>query len=96
MPQIKLSTRASSDLKRLYDFLSEKDERVANNAIDTIKASFKYIAQMPLIGRPVDDELRELVIDFGSSGYIALYHYDTYIDVVIILAIRHQREFDYK
>lgn len=96
MPRIKISPRASSDLTRLFNFLAEKDKQIANNAIDTIKASFKYLVQMPFIGRPVEDELRELVIDFGSSGYLALYHYDTYIDVIIILAVRHQKEFDYK
>jgi len=96
MPQVKLTPRAGQDLKRLYDFLLAKDERVAGNAIETIKAAFRPLAHLPLIGRPIEDDLRELVIDFGRSGYLALYHYDTDIDTVIILAIRHQRENDYK
>lgn len=96
MPQVKLTPRAGQDLKRLYDFLLAKDERVAGNAIETIKAAFKPLAYLPMIGRPIEDDLRELVIDFGRSGYLALYHYDTDIDTVIILAIRHQRENDYK
>jgi len=41
MPQVKLTPRAGQDLKRLYDFLLAKDERVAGNAIETIKAAFK-------------------------------------------------------
>jgi plasmid stabilization system protein ParE len=96
MPQVKLTPRAAQDLKRLYDFLLAKDEQVASNAIETIKAAFRPLANLPMIGRPIEDDLRELVIDFGRSGYLALYHYDTDIDTVIILAIRHQRENDYK
>jgi hypothetical protein len=36
--------------------------------------------------------LRELVISYGKSGYIALYSYESSDDVALILAIRHQRE----
>jgi len=41
-------------------------------------------------------DFRELVIDFGTSGYLVLYCYETSLDVVTILAIKHQREFDCK
>jgi plasmid stabilization system protein ParE len=51
----------------------------------------------PEIGRPSTDmpELRELVISFGDSGYVALYRYDPVDDVVFVLAFRHQREAGY-
>jgi len=51
-----------------------------------------------MIGRPVEDydDLRELVIDFGATGYLALYRFEPSLDVVTILAIKHQREDDYK
>ncbi len=45
--------------------------------------------------RSVDEPLRELVISFGRSGYIALYRFKPESDEVRILAIRHQREIDY-
>ena len=50
----------------------------------------------PEMGRPVDDmepEYREWLIDFGDSGYVALYHYDG--TTAIIVAVRHQRESGY-
>jgi plasmid stabilization system protein ParE len=50
---------------------------------------------VPEIGRVVDDALRELVIDFGSAGYVALYHFDALRDSVVFLAIKHQREDSY-
>ena len=51
-----------------------------------------------MIGRPIEDhpELRELTIDFGSSGYLVMYRYEPAADTVVILAIKHQREDDYK
>lgn len=50
-----------------------------------------------MIGRPVEDhdDLRELVIDFGSTGYLALYRFEPSFSVVTILAIKHQREDEY-
>lgn len=40
-------------------------------------------------------ELRELVIPFGDSGYVALYLHDTNDDTVYVLAFRHQHEAGY-
>lgn len=40
-------------------------------------------------------ELRELVIAFGETGYVALYHHETADDAVYILAFRHQKEAGY-
>ena len=41
------------------------------------------------------NEHRELVIDFGGSGYVALYRYER-VEFVTVLAIRHQRETAYR
>lgn len=51
----------------------------------------------PEIGRPLNDTpaLRELIIPFGDSGYIALYHYESFQDIVYVLAFRHQKEVGY-
>ena len=61
-----------------------------------IREGVKVLALQPGIGRPVEDmepEFREWLIDFGDSGYVALYRYDG--ETAVILAVRHQREFDY-
>ncbi len=55
------------------------------------------LAQHPEIGRPAEDmepEYREWLIDFGDSGYVALYRYDG--ETVLIVAVRHQREAGYQ
>jgi len=54
-------------------------------AVDNLKAH-------PLIGRRGDGELRELVISYGRTGYIALYRFVVSQDEVRILALRHQRQ----
>ena len=43
---------------------------------------------------PGDPFLRELVIGFGASGYVALFEVDDE-RTVTVLAVRHQREDDY-
>jgi hypothetical protein len=39
--------------------------------------------------------LRELVIAFGDSGYVALYRHEPASDAVYVLAFRHQTEVGY-
>lgn len=41
----------------------------------------------------MDIEYRELPIDFGDSGYVALYRYE--VDLVTVLSLRHQKEVGY-
>jgi hypothetical protein len=37
----------------------------------------------------------EAVVEFGNSGYVALYFLDEIQDLVIVLTIKHQRENNY-
>ena len=98
MPRVILSARAQGDIGRLRNFLLEKDINAAKRAVLAIREAFLPLKQSPVIGRPVEDhpELRELIIDFGATGYLALYRYERANDTVVILAIKHQREDDYK
>ncbi|WP_245519153.1 type II toxin-antitoxin system RelE/ParE family toxin [Neorhizobium sp. BT27B] len=49
------------------------------------------------MGRPFSDNepLRELLIPFGSSGYVALYRFEPADNTGYILAFRYQREAGY-
>lgn len=51
----------------------------------------------PEIDHPFPElpELRELIIEFGDSGYVALYRHERADDAVYILAFRHQKEAGY-
>ena len=70
----------------------------AKRALLAIRDAFTPLTIALMIGRPVEDsdDLRELVIDFGASGYLALYRFEPALDAVTILAIKHQRDDDYQ
>lgn len=97
MPRLIWTPNALADVQRLYRWLSPKDADAAKRAVATIRAGVKILAQSPRIGRPVEDmdpEYREKLIEFGNSGYVALYRLDG--ETVAILAIRHQKEAAYQ
>jgi plasmid stabilization system protein ParE len=89
------SARALDHLERAFEFLAQHDPTVALNAAAAIQSAVATLAAHPLIGRRIEADIRELVISFGKSGYVALYRFLPHIDVVRVLAIRHQRELDY-
>ena len=53
------------------------------------------LSEHPLIGRRIAGDVRELVLSFGRTGYIALYRFVPAVEEVRILSIRHQREIGY-
>jgi plasmid stabilization system protein ParE len=75
----------------------EKSGLASVRAALTIKQSLSLLEAAPEIGRPVPERLglRELIIPFGASGYVALYRYDPETDVATILSFRHQKEAGY-
>lgn len=95
MAQVVYAENALTNLERAFEFLFEHDPSAARNAAAAISEAVEMLARHPLIGRVVEGELRELVISFGRTGYIALYRFLPVADEVRILAIRHQRELDY-
>ncbi len=96
MARLKYSNRATTDLIRLYKFLAAKDVAAAQNAIKEIRDALTTLMLAPKIGRPIEEGFREYIIDFGSSGYLALYDFDEVADEVVVHAVRHQKENTYK
>ena len=93
MSRLIWSPAALVDVQRLYRFLALKNVVVARRAVKTIRDGVKMIGLQPAAGRPVaelDPAFREWLIDFGDSGYLALYHFDG--ETAVILAVRHQKE----
>ena len=98
MPQVTLSSNALRNLDRLLIFLKPKNPAATRRAAQAIKKTLKLLEDNPEMGRVIEDmpeDYREVVIDFGKDGYLARYSFDSDEDVVVILAIRHQRELDY-
>lgn len=95
--RVRFTKAAREDLHRLYSFLLEKDLRAARRARDAILKALEFLQDFPFSCRKADDDnpfLRELIIPFGSAGYVALFEIEDQ-STVTILAIRHQREDDY-
>lgn len=95
MAELIYSGQALTDLDRLMDFLLEADPASAIETAALIIEAVEVLENHPLIGRPVEEGLRELLISRGQSGYVALYSYEEAEDTVLLLAIRHQREAGY-
>jgi addiction module RelE/StbE family toxin len=90
------SEQALSDLERLADVLLDADPAAASETIGLIEEAVQILRRHPMMGRPVEHGLRELVISRGRTGYLALYSIEQEAEAILILAIRHQREASYQ
>lgn len=97
--QVVISIEAQDDLERLYNFLYDIQPDTAARALKAIEKSYLVLERHPHTCRKASQTglsaaTRELVITFGSSGYVALFEI-TDASTVTVLAVRHQRESDY-
>ena len=92
MPRLLFAPKALADIERLSDFLLAQSARQARETAPLIDSGLSALRMHPLIGRPVEHGLRELLISRGRSGYVALYRYHPAADTVLVLRVRHQRE----
>jgi plasmid stabilization system protein ParE len=99
-----LTLEAEQDLQRFFDFVLERelaregggDLSLAERALDSIRGGLGLLERYPFTCRKAGASpfLRELVIPFGHTGYVALFEV---VDekTVVVAAVRHQREEDY-
>lgn len=95
MTRLVFAPRALADLERLSEFLLEHHPAAAQATGVLLIDGLQILQRHPLVGRVVEQGLRELMISRGRSGYLALYRYDALRDQVLVLAVRHQREGGY-
>ena len=96
--QVRFTKAAREDLKRLYGFLLVQDKAAATKALNTIEHAIELLKTFPFTCRKAQADnpfLRELIISFSANGYVALFEIDEN-ETVTILAVRHQREDDYR
>jgi plasmid stabilization system protein ParE len=96
--QIRFTKAARDDIKRLYAFLLAHDLQAANHALIAINKAIELLQTFPFTCRKAQTDtpfLRELIICFGANGYVALFEIEENA-IVTILAVRHQREDDYR
>ncbi len=95
--QVRFAPRAADDLQRLFDFLAMHDVAAAERARQAIDKAIEFLQTFPFACRkaaPDKPFMRELVIEFGRAGYVALYEIEN-DQTVTVLAVRHQRERDF-
>ena len=92
MATVVYSARSLDHIERAFQVFRDKNPDAAQNAVAAIQSAVDNLAAHPLVGRRIEGDLRELIISYGHSGYVALYRFVISRDEVRILAIRHQRE----
>jgi plasmid stabilization system protein ParE len=98
--QVRFTEEAEAVLVRLYEFILTKDDAnwsLAAKALEAIKHVLNGLPLSPFSYRKAsagNPFLRELLISFGASGYVALFEIDDE-KTVTVLAVRHQLEDDY-
>jgi plasmid stabilization system protein ParE len=101
--KVRLTRDAEADLERLFDFLLERelsreggDLSLPTQAITALRSGIATLKTSPFTCRKAGQSpfLRELIVPFGRSGYLALFEIQ-HDSSVAVLAVRHQLEDDY-
>jgi plasmid stabilization system protein ParE len=101
--RVRLTRDAEADLDRLFDFVLERelardggDLSLPEAALAALRAGIATLKTSPFTCRKAGRSpfLRELIVSFGQSGYVALFEIEDDSNVAV-LAVRHQLEEDY-
>lgn len=101
--RVRLTRDAEADIDRLFDHILERelardggDLNLPEQAIAALRSGIATLKTSPFTCRKAGRSpfLRELVIPFGRSGYVALFEIEDASNVVVV-AVRHQLEDDY-
>ncbi len=88
-----LSPDALSDIERLRTFLGEKNSAAASRALTAIWAAIEKLQEVPGLGMPINDsDIRQIIIRFGSSGYIVRYTLLPERGDIFVIRLWHGRE----
>jgi plasmid stabilization system protein ParE len=90
---ILLSPDAVEDIERLRTFLDQKNPDAARRALALIWKALDRLQEFPDLGmRTGDADIRQIVVRFGSSGYIVRYVALPENENILITRIWHGRE----
>lgn len=101
--KVEFTPEADADLDRLFDFLLDRAQTVedamrAYEAVEAIRvAADSQLSTSPYSYRKVGPRptLRELIVPFGSTGYVLRFDIRS-PELVLVIGARHQREEDFQ
>ncbi len=92
--KIKYSPQSVSDLKRLHDFVAEKNPLSARKIAIEIQESVEKLKQFPNVGLPVSRaENPEKIRDLYVGKYTLRYQIDSR-ELIYVLRIWHNKEIE--
>jgi toxin ParE1/3/4 len=94
--RIEYAPRVAEDYASIVAHLLAHDAAGIAERLEAVESATDVLATSPELGRPVGDGQRELVIGKGRRGYLARYRYHADVDIVLVLALRGQREGRYR
>ena len=103
--KVRLTLDAQEDVRVLFEFLLHReltrpgggDLGIADKAMVALENGVATLQSSPFTCRKAASNnplLRELIVPFGATGYVALFEI-TDSQTLTIAAVRHQRESDY-
>jgi toxin ParE1/3/4 len=95
MARIELAAEVGDDFDRILNHLAQYQIENPALRIREIIEALNVLEHNPMIGRPANNDKRELVIGYRSHGYLALYRYVAELDTVFVLAVKSQQEAGY-
>jgi plasmid stabilization system protein ParE len=88
--KVRFTEEAQADLERLYAFIIERDAgdwTVAELALEAIRSGITLLELTPFSCRKAtagNSFLRELIIAFGATGYVALFEIEDAATVTVL------------
>jgi plasmid stabilization system protein ParE len=90
---ILLSPDAIEDVERVRAFLDQANPDAARRAMELIWTTIEQLLHFPSLGIQTEDpDIRQIVVRFGTSGYIIRYAILPETSDVLITRIWHGRE----
>ena len=96
MADLIFSPRFTEAVERVFDFVATHEPDSAAGHVQLIWDGLQVLCRHPMIGRPVGQDMRELVLGSGRRCYLALYRYFPSTDRVLVLTVRHARQAGYR
>jgi toxin ParE1/3/4 len=90
--RLQLAPELAADIARIAEHMLAHEVQDIEARLDLISDALDILMQHPRIGRPAPQGRRELVIGRDARGDVARYRYDELDDLVVVVALRSQRE----